>query len=246
MAGLLPSRRWNSLYRLPIARMGIVSALLTMASGLVIGARGFIDYARLAASAATDATLDLATRQIRGEIPQDVSITTAAPVVVSALSVVAFVFFTPLGLISLYLTTSGIVRAISSLVDEPFGDPILTGLDSLLGRTSRGMRDSYRRRARERAEGPEVPDRLFTGEWAGLPDVTYVVVSSRRKPGWNPGVFVITSDQWYTLGESFDLQMPDGLRTAYPLREQTTNEVLREGVRSELPRLEKARRRGRP
>lgn len=224
--------------------MAIVSALLTMASGLVIGARGFIDYATAAASAANDATLDLATRQIRGEIPPDVSITTAAPVVVSMLSVVAFVFFTPLGLTSLYLAASGAVRAISSFVDEPFGDPLLTGLDSLQGWTRRGMRESYRRRTRERAEGPEVPDRLFTGEWAGLPDVTCVLVSSRRKTGWNPGVFVITSDQWYTLGEPFDLQMPDGLRTAYPLREQTTNEVLREGVRYELPRLEKARRRG--
>jgi len=224
--------------------MGIVSALLTMMSGVAVGLRGFLDYATAAASAANDATLDLATRQIRGEIPPDVSITTAATVVVSALSIVAFVFFTPLGLISVYLTASGAVRAVSSLIDEPFGDPILTGLDSLLGRTRRGMRDSYRRRARARAEGPEVSDRLFTGEWAGLPDVTCVLVSSRRKTGWNPGVFVITSDQWYTLGEPFDLQMPDGLRTAYPLRKQTTNEVLREGVRYELPRLEKARRRG--
>jgi hypothetical protein len=224
--------------------MGALSALATMMAGCIAGARGFIDYARAVASAANDATFDLAARQIRGEIPPDVEITTAGPVAVSVLSLVAFLCFTPLGLVSLYLAASGAVRLISACVDEPFGDPILTGLDRLLTRTGGRVAASHRRRARARAEGPEAPDRLFTGEWAGLPEVTYVVVSSRRKDGWRKGVFVITDDQWYTLGEPFDLQLPEGLRTVYPLREQTTNEVLREGVRYDLPRLEKARRRG--
>lgn len=223
--------------------MSGASALVTMVAGGVAGARGFIDYARAAASAANDATWELAARQIRGEIPPDVEITTAGPVAISALSLVAFLFFTPLGLFSLYLAASGAVRLVSAWVDDPFGDPILTGLDRLLNRTGRRMTESHRRRARERAEGPEVPDRLFTGEWAGMPDVTCVVVSSRRKAGWTRGVFVITSGPWYTLGEPFDLELPEGLRTVYPLREQTTNEVLREGVRYELPRLETARRR---
>jgi hypothetical protein len=243
-AGLLPSRRWNALHRLPIERMAAVSAILTMTIGLVMGGRGFLDYARRAASAANDATFELAARQIRGEIPPDVSITTAAPVALSALSLVAFVLFTPLGLFSLYLVISGAARAVSCVVDDRFGDPILTGLDSLAARTRRRMSESSRRRVRERAEGPEVPDRLFTGEWAGLAGVTCVVVSSRRKPGWAAGVFVITSDRWFTIGEPFDLQMSGGLRTAYPLREQTTNEVLRKGVRYELPPLERAKRRG--
>ena len=224
--------------------MGGVSALVTMAAGCVAGARGFVRYARAAASAANDATWELAARQVRGQIPPDVEITTAGPVAVSALSLVAFLFFTPLGLFSLYLAASGAVRLVSAYLDEPFGDPILTGLDRLLTGTSRRVTESHRRRARDRAEGPEVPDRLFTGEWAGLPDVTYVVVSSRRKPDWKRGVFVITSGPWYTIGEPFDLRLPEGLRTVYPLLEQTTNEVLREGVRYELPRLEPARRAG--
>jgi hypothetical protein len=217
-----------------------------MVAGCVAGARGFVTYARAVASAANDATWELAARQVRGEIPPDVEIATAGSVALSALSLVAFLLFTPLGLFSLYLAASGALRLISAYVNEPFGDPILTGLDQLLTGTGRRMTESHRRRARERAEGPEVPDRLFTGEWAGLADITYVVVSSRRKAGWKPGVFVITSGPWYTLGEPFDLQLPEGLRTVYPLREQTTNEVLREGVRYELPRLEKARRPTRP
>jgi hypothetical protein len=223
--------------------MSPFSALLTMVGGCVMGARGFVDYARRVASLANDATWDLAARQIRGEIPPDVEITTAGPVAVSALSVVAFLLFTPLGLLSLYLAATGALRLVSAYLGEPFGDPILTGLDRLLAGAGRRLSASHRRRARERAEGPEAPDRLFTGDWAGLSGVTYVVVSSRRKEGWKPGVFVITSGPWYTLGEPFDVQLPEGLRTVYPLREQTTNEVLREGVRYELPRLEQRRRR---
>lgn len=244
VAGLLPHRYWNSVYRLPVSRLALVSALLTLCAGVLVGAGGFLDYATRAARAANQATLEIAVRQNSGELPAGAPITTAAPVAVSMLSLLAFTFFTPLGLFATYLMVSGFVRVVSSLIDEPFGDPILTGVDALVRRSGHWAADATRRRARQREEGPETPDRLYTGEWTDLSGVDYVVVSSRRKPGWDAGAFVITSDKWYTLGEPFDLRLPEGLRTVYPLTEQKVNEVLRRGVRYELPPLERARRRG--
>jgi hypothetical protein len=64
-----------------------------------------------------------------------------------------------------------------------------------------------------------------------------VIVASRRKPDWQPGVFIITAEKWYRVGESAERQMPGGLRMFYPLTEITDHEVLRRGVPYELPPL---------
>jgi hypothetical protein len=118
---------------------------------------------------------------------------------------------------------------------------MLTGLDHLWRRLRSDARARSERDARLALEKIDEPDRRYHGEWAGLPDVTYVVVAARRKPGWTKGTWVITSDGWFTLGEPFDRPMPNGLRTVYPLTLQTsTLEVLRKGVSYELPPLRKA------
>ena len=64
-----------------------------------------------------------------------------------------------------------------------------------------------------------------------------VVVASRQKPGWERGVFVITPDAWYRLGEPIDREMPAGLRTLYPLTELRDLEVRRKSVEYTLPPL---------
>ncbi len=74
-----------------------------------------------------------------------------------------YIFFTPRGLFSIYLVFSGLARAVSGWIDEPFGDPILTALDIL----SRGMRGRATVKARQRerlaAEGADQPDRRYPG-----------------------------------------------------------------------------------
>ena len=65
----------------------------------------------------------------------------------------------------------------------------------------------------------------------------YVVVASRRKPGWEAGAFIITSDTWYRLSAPSERQTPGGLRTLYRLTELRDHEVLRRGVRYALPAL---------
>ena len=238
-AGILPRRHWPALHRLPIRRFSLVSGALVMVAGLVIGARGGLAYAIRTADALADVTLEIATQQASGKLAGP-EITTSTPQALSALSFLAFLLFTPLGWLSGYLAASGLVRTISAVVDQPHGDHVLTGLDALLARSRQGAHDVHQRRLRERQEGVEVPDRLYSGDAAGLTGVDFVVVSSRRKADWTPGTFVITGDKWYVVGSSFEVRLDRGLRTFYPLTELKTAEVLRRGVRYELPPLQQA------
>ncbi len=239
LAAWLPRRRWSAFPELAIEESAGLSGLVAVASGALLGGIGFMRYARRAAEGAVNASLHIAERQVRNELPGE--ITTFTTQGVSALSVVAFVFFTPLGLLALYLVVTGLLRALASHADDPFGDPILTGLDAAFTGFSRSARDARARKAREREEGAEAPDRLLAAGDTDAPGFDLLVVSSRRKPEWTPGTFVITGDRWYTLGEAFEVRMPEGLRTVYPLKEQKATEVLRRGVQYELPPLEEGR-----
>jgi hypothetical protein len=129
------------------------------------------------------------------------------------------------------------VRAVSSWIDEPFGDPILTGVDTLLHRTRRSRAVRASSRDRNALEGADEPDRRYPGAWADLPHADFVIVAARRKTGWTKGTFIITPDGWFTLGEQFDRPMPQGVRTIYPLTALATLDVLRQGVSYELPPL---------
>lgn len=211
---LLPRQRWDD-WNLPILNVVLPSSLITMLGGAALGITGFFAHVGAIVSGAE-------------WVPP--------PLMMPAFF--GYVFFTPRGLLSLYLAISGLLRAVAWYVDEPFGDPILTGIDGLLRRTAEQQRATSARTARERLEGADEPDRLHDGAWAGVPDATYVVVAARRKPGWSSGTWVITNDGWFTLGEPFDRHTPNGLRTIYPLTLQTTTlDVLRKGVSYELPPL---------
>lgn len=240
-AALLPKRYWASLPSLPIHKAALVSAVVTIVASAVIGLGGFLAYNERVGREASRLIVKVAEAQLQRTLPNDSSLN-SAPLGIAALTPIAFAFFTPVGLFATYLLASGFARATSCIVDEPFGDPILTGIDAVVRRVAGNARDSRRRRAREHAEGSEVPDRLYPAEWAGLADADFVVVASRRKPEWDKGTFVITSDKWYVVvDEPFDMQVPDGLRTVYPLKEHTTHDVMRRGVPYELPPLRKGR-----
>lgn len=210
----LPRHRWDD-WNLPIQNVVFASAMLTLLGGAALGITGFFAH--------MGAILELA---------EFVS----PPLMLPAF--LGYVFFTPRGLFSLYLTISGLLRAVAWYVGEPFGDPILTGIDLAIRGTRTSHRVKSEKAARARLERADEPDRLHDGAWAGVPDATFVVVAARRKPGWAKGTWVITSDGWFTLGEPFDRPTPNGLRTIYPLTLQTTTlDVLRKGVSYELPPL---------
>ncbi len=240
-AAFLPVRYWERFRRLPVERAVTLSAWLGTVAGALAGGIGFIQYSRHAADLANRGMLTLAERQLRGEFDQSVPITTAAPNFIGSLSLLAFTFFTPLGLASLYIVVSGIARAGSNIAGSPMGDPVLTLVDSTVRRIRSRSAAKRALRDREAREGPEVPDRLYPGRWAGLPDWDFVVVSSRRKDGWTRGTFVLTRERWYTIGDPFDMELQVGLRTVYPLKAHTVTEVLRRGVPYELPPLQEVR-----
>ena len=158
-----------------------------------------------------------------------------------ALAVLYFPFFTPLGLFATYLTITGAFRGIAAWFDDPRGDLILTAIDSATTTVVARRRLKNERVARERLEGPDAPDVLRTGEWAGLAGIDYLVLAARRKAEWTAGAIILTSSDWYRLGVPVDLQTPAGLRTAYPLTTITTPEVVRRGIQYELPPLRRSK-----
>jgi nucleotide-binding universal stress UspA family protein len=237
---LLPRRHWEWFPRLPIRAAAVPSAFATLAVGLYAGGRGFMAYARHAADSVNTAMLDAAARQLQGQGTAGPPVTTLSSQAFSALSPFAFVLATPLGWLASYLVISGVLRAVSAGVDQPIGDPLLTGIDALASRRRQRALESSRRLARERQEGPEVADRLITGEACGLPAADLVVIASRRKGDWSAGTIVVTPDAWYRLAEPFDVTLPQGVRTAYPLTKLETTEVLRRSVSYTLPPLQRA------
>jgi hypothetical protein len=213
----LPKRYWQSI-DLPVPNVAAGSAMLTLFLGAGLGITGFFTHMGAILSA----------REF-----------TPPPFMLPAF--LGYVFFTPRGLFSLYLLISGLLRAAASYTGEPFGDPILTGVDALWRKLFTTQQQRSVRVARERLERADEPDRRYDGAWAGLSGVDFVIVAARRKPGWTKGTWVITNDGWFVLGEPFDRPMPNGLRTVYPLTAQTTLEPVRKSVPYEFPPLRTAR-----
>ena len=213
LAGFLPKRYWDDI-DLPIENVALFSALVNFFAGAAFGIVGYFEFMNYVLSQ---------------------RLWTAPPMMIQVY--ISYVFFTPRGLFSLYLVATGFIRYGSWFVGDLMGDPVLTLLDSTWRRLLRKQHDDRARKDRLALEKDDEPDRRYDGEWAGLKDVDFVIVSARRKPGWTKGTYVMTSDGWYVLGDPFDRPMANGLRTVYPLTELRTLEVLRKGVTYELPPL---------
>jgi hypothetical protein len=233
VVGSAPRRLWRRLEPpLPLAATAVPAGIFTVVLGFVIGVPGFFAYAEGAADANNAWMLHGITRVDA----KDVNYVTTGPVAISILTPLAFLFLTPLGLLTTYLITTGGLRAVSAMVGDPRGDPILSAIHVGTMSLIAGVKRTSRQRARERLEGRDVPDRLVTGESAGL-TADYVVIASRRKPEWEAGAIILTSTDWYRLGTPIDAEMENGLRTLYPLTKLDAVEVVRRGIQYELPRL---------
>jgi hypothetical protein len=236
---VLPSRHWLAFDRLPIRPMAGPSAFATAALGAFAWLRGVYAYVHRAADLATVATLDLAARQVSGAAPPD-PLLMSGPQMFTVASLVGFTLFTPVGLLATYLVLSAVVRGVAVAANDPMGDPALTVADELSVWLRETRRTRRTRRIRERAEGPDVGDRRYAGADAGMPDVDFVIVASRRKPDWSAGTIVIAADDWYRLNEPFDAALTFGLRTVYPLRKIDKTVVLRRYVGYEFPPVQRS------
>lgn len=234
LANLLP-RRYRSAWdgRIPIAATAGWSALATVFLAFAIGLPAFLRYATRAGSAVTDTMLTTATKVNQGQAELNKM---GESYIVSMLALPAFLFFTPAGLLTLYVGATGLVRCLAFATGEARGDPLVAGIDG----GARALADRWRayRTAAERQaqEGPEVPDVLLSGREAGAPDAPVALVASRRKTDWTEGTFVLDGDERYRIGRPFDRSIQGRLRVVYPLLEVAQAEVMRRTLRHTLPR----------
>jgi hypothetical protein len=228
VASLLPQRLWGRLPpNVPVERGAFLSGIATIFAGAAVGIPGFLAHAH----AMTSVGLDLAvarmwkTEVYRGDLVMGHS----------GLSIFTFLLMTPQGWLTLYLLGTGTYRAAAAWFDDPFGDPVLTGVDALVQRLHHARQTRSAARGREALEGPEVPDRVVSSSAAGVPDCDFAIVSSRRKAGWDCGVAVFTQDGCYRIGQPVERTINGRLRTVYPLTEHRDFEAVRKSVRYELP-----------
>jgi hypothetical protein len=238
VASLLPRYYWRRLEEfVPVSRAALLSGIISVLAASAIGIPAYLQFTEASARGAVQAMLRATGWIAPGAGPAPTVDTALTGWVGTWFSPVTFLLATPAGLVSAYLLTTGFFRALSAYVDDARGDPVLTVIDAVVRRTRTKAQTRRIREAREALEGPEVPDRLVTGQAAGFPGAHLVVVASRRKPDWEPGAFIITADKWYRLGVPAERHLPGGLRTLYPLTEIADHEVLRRGVPYELPPL---------
>lgn len=238
-AAALPKRWWPVLDPyVPATDSASIAAILTIFLAGAIGVPGFIDYTAQQVSLNNRAVLAAATKAAsRPEAEETLSQKDWGRmfVGVSSLSLFTFIFLTPAGWASTYLGISGTWRAIAAAVDDPFGDPILTAVDSVLLRGVRRGRADAARRQRETLEGPDVPDRVVRGSHIGIDGADLVIISARRKPSWTEGTAVDTGERWYRIVSIEERTIGSWLRTLYVLRLHADQEVFRRAVRYDMP-----------
>ena len=237
-AAMLPRRlwpRWSGW--LPMEPAALLASLATFLAAFAVGIPSFLGYAARAGGAVADSMLGTAAAINTGRAPAQAMPGSYA---VSMFTLPAFLLFTPLGWLTLYLFFTGMVRAISCAAGEGQGDPLIGLVHHVATTNLRRHREHEAAAVRAAQEGAEVPDVLLTGRDGGAPEAAYVVVASRVKEGWDRGTFVITNDAWYRLGDPFDRRFADGLRRVYPLIVPGQAEAIRRQVRYELPPLSAA------
>jgi hypothetical protein len=238
-AATLPKRWWPTLDQyIPVTDAAPISAILTVLIAGAIGVPGFIGHTTEQVALNNQAILAEATGQAsRPASAETVSEQDWGRIFVgaSSLSLFTFIFLTPAGWASTYLGISGMWRAVAAAVDDPFGDPILTGFDALVLGGARRTRGRVARHQRELLEGPEVPDRVVRGSHIGISGAELVIVSARRKPLWDDRTVVDTGERWFRVSSIEERTIGGWMRTLYGLTEHRDLEVFRHRVRYEMP-----------
>lgn len=230
VASLLPHRTWKSFPSdWPIESAAFGSGLLTFFVGMAIGIPGFLAHAHASTSLGLDAMLHKTFTDPNAGYSEGMVQGFAG------LSIFTFLLLTPAGWLTMYLVGTGTLRGAAAWFDDPIGDPIFTGVDEFVRRARGRLRERRERDAREKLEGPEIPDRVLTGAAAGVPDCDLVIVASRRKDAWQRGAVVVTSDKCYRIGEPLERTVNGRVRTLYPLTEHRDLEAIRRPVHYELP-----------
>jgi hypothetical protein len=239
LAASLPKRWWPPLDRhIPVTASAPLASILTVLVSGFGGISGLINHTTEQVSLNNRAVLAAAAKEAARPVSEEKLSDKdwgRMFVGVSSLSVFTFIFLTPAGWASSYFGLSGTWRAVAAAVDDPFGDPILTGVDALVLRGVRRARARGADRRRQALEGPEVPDRVVRGSHIGMPAADLVIVAARRKPAWDAGTVVDTGDRWYRVTSIEERTVGEWLRTLYALVPHQDHEAFRPRVRYDLP-----------
>ena len=235
LAAMLPSRWWPWLdFYVPASSSAILASIATLLAGMAIGIPGFLSYAQDAASAVNAVAWETAKQNPDTENVG--ALLRGAPAAFSALSLVGFVFTTPTGWLTMYLSATGLLRAMSAAIEGGFGDPLLTAVDAIAIGARRRTMTTLQRVRRETLEGPEMPDRIMGAAQLNMTGAQLVIVASRPKPDWDKGTVVLTAEGTaYRVGVIEQRTIAGRLRTLYPLTEHKDLEAFRRFVRYELP-----------
>lgn len=237
LAAMLPARWWSALdAHVPASGSALPAAVLTFLLAGVIGIPGFFAHISSLADSSNRLVLQAlgwyGGSRVAG-LPDVLD--TSAPVAMTGLGLFTFLLLTPAGWATSYLGLTGLLRAAGWVVNEPFGDPLLTAVDRLVSGGSARLRKRRQRLSRAALEGPELPDRVVSGAQLGMPHAELVVVSSRAKPGWDKGTVVQAGERWFRIGDIEERSIAGRLRTLYPLTEHRDLGVIRRSVVYALP-----------
>ena len=225
---MLPRHYWGHLERsLPVHNATFAASLLTLLAGAALGITGFMAHLAAVTSANNDLYMEAARHAKGDELP--------LPSALSGLSLFTFIFLTPQGWISTYLTVSGLVRTVGSQFDDPHGDLLLTAVDAGVRRAVTRTSTKARQEQRHRLEGPRVRDRVVSGNDIGMPEADLVVLASRIKEDWDHGTVVLTDDGEFRVIGIEDRTVDGRLRRLYSLQRHTDLEAFRRTVRYEFP-----------
>ena len=206
-------------------RGAFLSMFVTLALGVRIGYGGFFERASAAGAESARLALQVGAPDKAGGVG-GVDQTTAVTAALQGTALVPFAFFlfTPLGWLADYLVLSAVFRAITLAVDKPWGDPLLTAIDTFI-QNRRGLSQAQRA-AEERAlaEGPEVPDEILECRKFAGKEADFVVVSSRVKEGWTRNTTVVAAADGIQdgvrlrVGDPLEKTLEGRLRMCYPLK----------------------------
>jgi hypothetical protein len=227
VATLLPARYWTRVNARGIPVFPVLSPLICLAAGLVIGLPHIYRHLLVSASSAQRMVAIAGSSDERTAVAQAQTLS-----LLSAIGVV----FTPLGFLSIWLTLSAAARLLGAYLGEPFGDPAVSGVDWLareLRRRASAALSAIRTRARY---GRHETDRVMDAAACGVGDADVVVIASRPKPGWTAGAVVLTEDGYYALLRPFEVVVDGHQRIGYPLVRKRDFEIVRKVFRYDLRR----------
>jgi hypothetical protein len=227
-AAMVPRRYWAALEcHVPVHAAAAWAGVATFLSAGAVGGPNYLTYVNDQVRVFNDVAINSNGYAAAGSGPFFL-----------VLALFTFLFFTPIGWLTIYLGVTGFLRSIAGWLEDGFGDPILTMIDSRVRVSFLSWQVRVRLRQRVAREGPEIPDRVVSAPKMGMDGADLVIVASRSKPGWDKGTIVITPSGAYRLGQVEERMVGGKLRTLYPLKAHTDQEVFRRVVNYELARMQ--------